>query len=175
MVTLARYPYKWLLKIRIWNTDVHSFATAILLSSVCVFFLQLFFQNKAIEEEEAFVLFVRKNALQVLIPKYGLEGTVLMSKDSPTEVVFNEEVIENFRFWDENDYEYEIFSQSKIERAQTNVILGGTTWYRRQVTRRFCKNVVVSKQGKNTVEVLAFCDQQKGSSKNKSDWATYTG
>lgn len=52
---------------------------------------QLFFQNKAIEEEEAFVLFVRKNALQVLIPKYGLEGTVLMSKDSPTGVVFNEE------------------------------------------------------------------------------------
>lgn len=41
---------------------------------------------------------MRKNALQVLIPKYGLEGTVLTSKDSPTEVVFNEEVIENFRF-----------------------------------------------------------------------------
>lgn len=50
-----------------------------------------------------------------------------MSKDSPTEVVFNEEVMENFRFQDENDYEYEIFSQSKIERAKTSVILRGTT------------------------------------------------
>ncbi|XP_068720951.1 exosome complex exonuclease RRP44-like isoform X1 [Montipora capricornis] len=51
---------------------------------------QLFFQNKAITEEEAFVLFVRKNAIQVLIPKYGLEGTVFMAKDA-TGVVFNEE------------------------------------------------------------------------------------
>ena len=56
------------------------------------FFSQLFFQNKAITEEEAFVLFVRKNAIQVLIPKYGLEGTVFMAKDA-TGVVFNEEVI----------------------------------------------------------------------------------
>lgn len=51
---------------------------------------QLFFQNKTITEEEAFVLFVRKNALQVLIPKYGLEGTVFMDKHS-SGFVFNEE------------------------------------------------------------------------------------
>lgn len=51
---------------------------------------QLFFQNKAITEEEAFVLFVRKNALQVLIPKYGLEGTVFMDKHG-SGFVFNEE------------------------------------------------------------------------------------
>lgn len=51
---------------------------------------QLFFQGKAVTEEEAFVLFVRKNALQVLIPKYGLEGTVFMDKQSA--VTFNQEV-----------------------------------------------------------------------------------
>jgi len=50
---------------------------------------QLFFQGKAVTEEEAFVLFVRKNALQVLIPKYGLEGTVFMDKQSA--VTFNQE------------------------------------------------------------------------------------
>lgn len=56
-----------------------------------VFISQLFFQNKAVTEEEAFILFVRKNALQVLIPKYGLEGTVFTDKDA-TGVIYNEEV-----------------------------------------------------------------------------------
>lgn len=37
------------------------------------------------------MLFVRKNALQVLIPKYGLEGTVFMDKHG-SGFVFNEEV-----------------------------------------------------------------------------------
>ena len=32
---------------------------------------------------------------------------------------------------------------------------------RRHFSKRFCKNVVVSKQVKNTVAVLAFFDQQK--------------
>lgn len=57
-----------------------------------MFSSQLFFQGKAITEEEAFVLFVRKNALQVLIPKYGLEGTVFMNKQAETAITFNEEV-----------------------------------------------------------------------------------
>jgi len=35
--------------------------------------------------------------------------------------------------------------------------------YRRHFTTRFCKNVVVSKQLKNKVAVLAFFDLQKGS------------
>ena len=46
---------------------------------------QIFFKEKTIEED-GYVLFVRKNAIQVLIPKYGLEGTVFLneagSKDS---------------------------------------------------------------------------------------------
>lgn len=39
-------------------------------------------------------MFVRKNALQVLIPKYGLEGTVYLSdkKDSQGLFQFDEEV-----------------------------------------------------------------------------------
>lgn len=31
------------------------------------------------QDEEGYVLFVRKNALQILIPKYGLEGTLYVS------------------------------------------------------------------------------------------------
>ena len=39
----------------------------------------------------------------------------------------------------------------------------------------FAKNVVLSKQVKNTVIILAFFDQQKGSvTRNKNNWATYT-
>jgi exosome complex exonuclease DIS3/RRP44 len=52
----------------------------------------LFFRNKT-EEVEAYVLFVRKNALQVLVPKYGLEGTIYLSgKGQTVKFVYNEEV-----------------------------------------------------------------------------------
>ncbi|EDW83411.1 uncharacterized protein Dwil_GK22331 [Drosophila willistoni] len=40
----------------------------------------LFFRGKE-EDEEGYVLFVRKNALQILIPKYGLEGTLYLKSD----------------------------------------------------------------------------------------------
>ena len=68
-------------------------------NKLIAFSLQLFFQNKAISEEEAFVLFVRKNALQVLIPKYGLEGTVFMDKTAATGFVFNEQVKNHYCFY----------------------------------------------------------------------------
>ncbi|KAH0953363.1 hypothetical protein HN011_004299 [Eciton burchellii] len=38
----------------------------------------LFFRNK-VQDEEGYILFVRKNALQVLIPKYGLEGILYLN------------------------------------------------------------------------------------------------
>lgn len=38
----------------------------------------IFFKNRT-TNEEGYVLFVRQNALQVLIPKYGLEGTLYLS------------------------------------------------------------------------------------------------
>mgnify|MGYP000235328368 FL=1 len=59
--------------------------------------------------------------------------------------------------------------EQHFERPQTSVTLAGKTWYRRHFSSRFCKNVVASKQVKNTVAVLAFFDLQKGlvtSSKN---------
>lgn len=55
---------------------------------------QLFFKSRGILNEEGFVLFVRKNAIIVLIPKFGLEGTVFFdSKDKTApKLVFDEEV-----------------------------------------------------------------------------------
>jgi len=40
--------------------------------------LQLFFRGK-VQDEQGYVLYVRKNALQILIPKYGLEGTLYVT------------------------------------------------------------------------------------------------
>jgi len=44
--------------------------------------------------EDAYILFVRKNAVVVLIPKYGLEGTVFFEeKGKPTpRLDYNNEV-----------------------------------------------------------------------------------
>ncbi|XP_013857040.1 exosome complex exonuclease RRP44 [Austrofundulus limnaeus] len=56
------------------------------------FHTQLFFKTRGILNEEGFVLFVRKNAIIVLIPKFGLEGTVFFQtkdKMSPN-LVFDE-------------------------------------------------------------------------------------
>ncbi|TGZ55492.1 exosome complex exonuclease RRP44 [Temnothorax longispinosus] len=51
----------------------------------------IFFRNK-VQDEEGYILFVRKNALQVLIPKYGLEGTVyLKSASSSVTFTYNSE------------------------------------------------------------------------------------
>lgn len=53
----------------------------------------LFFK-KRVQDEEGYILFVRKNALQVLIPKYGLEGTVFLNdahKKTSSFFVYNEE------------------------------------------------------------------------------------
>lgn len=55
---------------------------------------QLFFKSRGILNEKGFVLFVRKNAIIVLIPRFGLEGTVFFdTKDkSGPKLVFDEEV-----------------------------------------------------------------------------------
>lgn len=59
---------------------------------------QLFFKSRGILNEEGFILFVRKNAIIVLIPKFGLEGTVFFdTKDKATpKLVFDEEVQTQF-------------------------------------------------------------------------------
>uniref|UniRef100_A0A2D4HI99 RNB domain-containing protein n=1 Tax=Micrurus lemniscatus lemniscatus TaxID=129467 RepID=A0A2D4HI99_MICLE len=58
------------------------------------FHTQLFFKNKGEVSEEAYILFVRKNAIVVLIPKYGLEGTVFFEEKARTNerLVFNDEI-----------------------------------------------------------------------------------
>ncbi|XP_067890391.1 exosome complex exonuclease RRP44 [Heterodontus francisci] len=58
------------------------------------FHTQLFFKNKGFVDEVGYILFVKKNAIVVLIPKFGLEGTVLFEekgKQSP-KVHYNEEI-----------------------------------------------------------------------------------
>ena len=56
------------------------------------FSLQLFFKNR-VQDEEGYILFVRKNAIQVLVPRYGLEGTVFLNTESSKNLfVYNEEV-----------------------------------------------------------------------------------
>lgn len=54
----------------------------------------MFFKSKGIVSEEAYILFVRKNAIVVLIPKYGLEGTVFFEeKDKPKpRLIYDDEV-----------------------------------------------------------------------------------
>ena len=52
-------------------------------------------------------------------------------------------ILESFRFWDEDDYEYEIFSILSSALAWTNVILAGKCDSRRHSTMSFSENVVV--------------------------------
>ncbi|XP_029642031.1 exosome complex exonuclease RRP44 [Octopus sinensis] len=50
----------------------------------------IFFNEKRCDEE-GYILFVRKNAIQVLIPKYGLEGTIYIKKEQSSILVFDDE------------------------------------------------------------------------------------
>lgn len=51
----------------------------------------LFFKDKS-QKEDGFILYVKRNALQILIPKYGLECTLYLSrKDEKSIFIFNEE------------------------------------------------------------------------------------
>lgn len=56
----------------------------------------MFFREK-VQDEEGYILFVRKNALQILIPKYGLEGTLYLAPvkggEQYVNFIYNEEVI----------------------------------------------------------------------------------
>ncbi|TRY61520.1 hypothetical protein TCAL_13903 [Tigriopus californicus] len=48
----------------------------------------MFFRNKK-RDEIGYVLFVRQNAIQVLIPKYGLEGTLYLRSDTDKSIAFH--------------------------------------------------------------------------------------
>ncbi len=54
--------------------------------------MQLFFRNRVMDEA-GYILFVRKNAIQVLIPKFGLEGTIYVADNKGKSMfTYNEEV-----------------------------------------------------------------------------------
>ena len=59
-------------------------------------------------------------------------------------VVASAQLLESFRFRDEDDFEYEIFSMLSIARAWTSVILAGKRDSRRHSTTSFSENVVVA-------------------------------
>ena len=54
------------------------------------------------------------------------------------------QLLESFRFRDEDDYEYEIFSMLSIARAWTSVILAGKRDSRHHSTTSFSENVVMA-------------------------------
>uniref|UniRef100_A0A8C5LTN5 Exosome complex exonuclease RRP44 n=1 Tax=Leptobrachium leishanense TaxID=445787 RepID=A0A8C5LTN5_9ANUR len=73
--------------------------------SSVAFHTQLFFKTKGILNEEGYILFVRKNAIVVLIPKFGLEGTVFFEEKDKVKpnLVYNDEIpslkVENSTFY----------------------------------------------------------------------------
>ncbi|XP_064126115.1 exosome complex exonuclease RRP44 isoform X2 [Loxodonta africana] len=76
------------------------------------FHTQLFFKSKGIVSEEAYILFVRKNAIVVLIPKYGLEGTVFFEeKDRPKPRLVYDDEIPSLKI---EDTVFHIFDKVKV-------------------------------------------------------------
>ena len=69
--------------------------------------------------------------------------------------------IESFRFYDENDYEYEIFSMLSTACAWGSVILAGKRGSRRHATTRFNKSVVAAGTSYQMLEVLAFWNRER--------------
>ena len=116
------------------------------------------------------VFFVQSSMQKSLTGQYNAKWPIQKLRLCPTTA--------NRELWilrRERLYEYEIFSKNNSKLTQTSVILAGKTWYRRHFSSRLCKNVVVLKQGKITVAVLPFFDQQEGSvTSNKNNWATYS-
>ena len=58
--------------------------------------------------------------------------------------VASAQLLESFRFRDEDDYEYEIFTILSIARPLISVILAGKRDSRHHSTTSFSKNVVVA-------------------------------
>uniref|UniRef100_A0A671DNZ0 DIS3 homolog, exosome endoribonuclease and 3'-5' exoribonuclease n=1 Tax=Rhinolophus ferrumequinum TaxID=59479 RepID=A0A671DNZ0_RHIFE len=77
------------------------------------FHTQLFFKSKGIVSEEAYILFVRKNAIVVLIPKYGLEGTVFFEeKDKPKPRLIYDDEMPSLKV---EDTVFHVFDKVKVK------------------------------------------------------------
>ena len=64
---------------------------------------------------------------------------------------------ESFRFWDDDDYEYEIFSIGSCVNAWASVILAGKRDSRRHSATSFSENAEVAGTSYQMQEVLSFC------------------
>ena len=53
-------------------------------------------------------------------------------------------ILENLRFWDQDDYDYEIFPVLSVTHAWASVILAGKRDSRRHSTTTFSENVLVA-------------------------------
>ena len=69
--------------------------------------------------------------------------------------------LETFRFWDEYENQYEIFSIISSVHAWTNAILAGKLGNRRHSTTRFSEIVEVGKTSYQMLEVLSFCNRER--------------
>ena len=69
--------------------------------------------------------------------------------------------MESFRFYDENDYEYEIFSIVISAHAYRSVTLAGKRGSRRHSTTSFSEGVVAAGTSYQMLEVLAFCNRER--------------
>ena len=75
--------------------------------------------------------------------------------------LFSYVIIESFRFYDEYDNEYKVFSILRSARAWTSVILAGKSVSRRHSATSFSEKVVVAETSYQMLEVLSFCDRER--------------
>ena len=66
-------------------------------------------------------------------------------------------LLESLRFWDEDEFEYKIFSILSIAHPWTSVISAGKSDSRRHSTTSFSENVVVVGTSYQMLDVLSFC------------------
>ena len=69
-----------------------------------------------------------------------IDKTIVLTEPA----VARAQLLESFRFRDEDNYEYEIFTVLSISHAWTNVILAEKRDSRRHTTTSFSENVVVA-------------------------------
>ena len=69
--------------------------------------------------------------------------------------------LESFRFEEDNNYEYKIFSILSIAGAWTGVILAGKRDSHGHSATKFSMNVVVAETSYQMLEVLSFCDWER--------------
>ena len=70
-------------------------------------------------------------------------------------------LLESFRFEEDNNYEYKIFSILSIAGAWTSVILAGNRDGHDHSATKSSVNVIVAETSYQMLEVLSFCDRER--------------